>query len=345
MLRLGATRTGQSDIAAVRGSWADGFGDSLHQTLTKAVHAFETFLDVRHAGGITEADAIICAEGNSGDSCNFFGFKQFRAKVGRVEAGFPDVRKEVECAFGVNAGNSRNAVQLFPCVGPALVEFRKPAFQMILGSGQRRDGAFLGEGSWVAGAMALNGVNGFCDRLGRGEKSEPPAGHAPGFGEAVDDNGVFVMGRRKAGDAFMGRAVVKQMLVNFVAHDEDAFFDANVAESFNFFRGVDGAGRIAGGIEDEKARARCNGGAQLRGCDLEFSFVAGLENDGRGAGKLDHFGITEPIRRGNQDFVTLLAGRNDEVVTGMFAAAGDNDLGGLVSKPVLAFEFVGDGLA
>src|SRR5207247_11475631 len=41
----------------------------------------------------------------------------------------------------------------------------------------------------------------------------------------------------------------------------------------------------------------------------------------------------------------FLKGGEKEVVTGMFAAAGDNDLRRFVGQPVLALELVGDGLA
>ena len=66
---------------------------------------------------------------------------------------------------------------------------------------------------------------------------------------------------------------------------------------------------------------------------------------GVGAGELDHFRIAQPIRRGNDHFIAFLAGGEDDVVAGMLAAAGDDDLTGLVSEAVFAFELVGDGLA
>src|SRR6185312_183946 len=57
------------------------------------------------------------------------------------------------------------------------------------------------------------------------------------------------------------------------------------------------------------------------------------------------FGIAQPVGRGDDDFIAFLAGGEDDVVAGMFAAAGDNDLGGLVGEPVFFFVLVGDGLA
>ena len=66
---------------------------------------------------------------------------------------------------------------------------------------------------------------------------------------------------------------------------------------------------------------------------------------GLALGQLHHLRIAQPIRRRDDDLIAFLAGREDDVVTGMFAAAGNNDLRRLVAEPVLAFEFVRDGLA
>ena len=227
----------------------------------------------------------------------------------------------------------------------AFVEFGQPDFEMVLRAGQRGDGAFLGEAGRVAGAVALDGVNGFGDGLGRGAPAQPPAGHAPGFGEAMHDDRVLEVRGREAGDALGGRAVVEEVLVDFVAHDEDVLLDADVAEGFEFVGRIDGAGGVAGGVEDEQARARGDGGAQGVGGELELGLVGGLDDDGLGAGHLHHLRVAQPVGRGDDDFVAFLAGGEDDVEAGVFAAAGDDDLRGLVGEAVLAFVLVGDGLA
>jgi hypothetical protein len=70
------------------------------------------------------------------------------------------------------------------------------------------------------------------------------------------------------------------MFVDLVAHDEHALFDADVAERLDFVGGVDGAGRVAGRIEDQQAGARGDGGAELFRGDLELRLVGGLEMTG-----------------------------------------------------------------
>ena len=145
---------------------------------------------------------------------------------------------------------------------------------MRAGDGGQR--AFLGERSRVARAVALHGVNGLGNRLRRGQKTQPPAGHAPRLRKAVDDDGVFLMRGRKTGDALDLRAIVKQMLVNLVAHDEHVFLHANVAERLGFLRRINAAGRVARRIENEQPRVRRDGGAELRRRDFEFRLVGGL---------------------------------------------------------------------
>ena len=109
---------------------------------------------------------------------------------------------------------------------------------MVLRAGERGDAAFLREDGRVARAVALDGVNGLGNRLRRGQKAQPPAGHAPRLGEAVDDDGVLLVRGRKAGHALVHRAVVEQMFVDFVAHDEHALLDADVAERLDLFRRI-----------------------------------------------------------------------------------------------------------
>ena len=69
----------------------------------------------------------------------------------------------------------------------------------------------------------------------------------------------------------------------------------------------------------------------------------GRDDHRRGVGELDHFGIAQPVRRGNDDFVARLASGEDDVVTGMFRAAVDDDLRRLVVEAVVVLQFFGDG--
>src|ERR1051326_2542552 len=174
--------------------------------------------------------------------------------------------------------------------------------------------------------MALNGINSFCDWFPCGAPSEAPTCHAPGFSKSVDNNRVSEMCWRKAGDAFMDGAIVKQVLVDFITHDEHILFDANVPQRLDFIGSVNGACGIAGRIQNEQTCSRGDCFSQHRRGDLEFGRIICFDDDGICARKLNHFRITEPVRGGDDYLIVLFAGSEDNVVTGMFAATGDYDI-------------------
>src|SRR5206468_3168816 len=110
-----------------------------------------------------------------------------------------DVGKEVESALGIDTGDAGDAIQFFMSVTAPFGVFGQPAFQVILRPGQGGDRSFLGEGSWIAGAMALDGINGLGNGLRSGQIAEAPASHGISLGKPVNDYGMLVMGLGKAG--------------------------------------------------------------------------------------------------------------------------------------------------
>jgi hypothetical protein len=124
----------------VRWAWS-GSRRSLHQRLAEALDALQALLDVGHAGGVAETDVIIGAEGDAGDGCDFLGFEQPRTEVGGLQPGLRDVREQVKGALDVYAADAREAVELRPGIGAALVEFGQPELEMVLRAGESGDGA------------------------------------------------------------------------------------------------------------------------------------------------------------------------------------------------------------
>jgi len=52
----------------------------------------------------------------------------------------------------------------------------------------------------------------------------------------MHDDSVLVMGGRKTGDAHMFGAVIDELLVDLVAHDEHPFLDADIAQGLDSSR-------------------------------------------------------------------------------------------------------------
>src|SRR2546425_4702333 len=104
----------------------------LAQAPRELVQPFQPFLDVRHAGGVTEAKVIVRAKGDAGHGRDLFLFEQPRAEVGRLEAGLRNVREKVKRASGIATSNARDTVQFFPRVSAAFVILGEPLGQMVL---------------------------------------------------------------------------------------------------------------------------------------------------------------------------------------------------------------------
>ncbi len=315
------------------------------QRKNETLQAIEAFFNIGEVRRVTDAEVALGAERRSRDGGDFFGFEQAGAEVGALQSSSADIGEEVEGSLAVDAGDTWDAVEFLPGVAPAFGVFGEPAGEVLLGAVEGGDGAFLGEAGGIGRGMALDGVDGFGDGIRGGEKAQTPTGHGPGFGEAMNDDGVGLMVGAEARDGPVHRSVVEEVLVDFVAHDEDAMFHAKIAQGADFLGGVDASGGIAGGIEDKQPSAGSQGGAELVGGDLEFGAIGGWKDDGGRAGQLHHFGVTQPIGGRDDDVVAFLAGGEDDVVAGVFAAAGNDDLAGRVGEAILALELVGDGLA
>src|SRR5438552_2784288 len=122
---------------------------------------------------------------------------------------------------------------------------------MVLRPIQCGHGALLSKTGGITRAVALNGVDRLGDGFRRSKKSKPPTCHTPRLGEPMNENGMVVMCLGEAGDALMNGAVIEQMLVDFIAHNEHAAFDAKITKRFDFIRSINRTRRIARRVENE----------------------------------------------------------------------------------------------
>ena len=103
----------------------------LLQVLAEFLNSFQAFFDVRHAGGVADAEVVVSAERDAGHGGDLLRFEQLRAEFGGLKAGLGNVREQVKRALCVDARNTGNAVQLLVRETAAFVEFHQPGFQMI----------------------------------------------------------------------------------------------------------------------------------------------------------------------------------------------------------------------
>ena len=138
-------------------------------------------------------------------------------------------------------------------------------------------------------------------------------------------------------------AIIDELLVDFVGEDEDVFVERDIGQAGQFVLGVDGAGRIAGRVDDDHLGLRRHGVAEFVGRDLVVVLRLGRDDDRLRADELGHLGIAEPVGRGDDDFIARIERGEHGVEAGVLGAAGDDDLGGLVIESVVGLELLADG--
>ena len=94
--------------------------------------------------------------------------------------------------------------------------------------------------------MALNGIDGLGNRFGGRHEAQAPASHRPRLGQAMSENGVVLVLRGERGHAAVHRVPVDQVLVDFIAENQDTPGDTDIPQCLDFLRAVDGARRVAG---------------------------------------------------------------------------------------------------
>ena len=213
------------------------------------------------------------------------------AEFDRLEPKLGNVREKIESAFGIDARNAVDAVELGVSERSAAGKFCKPGSDVILRAVEGYDGTLLSKRRRVAGAVALDGVDCLGNRFRRGGKSNAPTSHRIRLGQPVDYDGVIQMRLRKAGNADVLGSVIDQLFVNLVAHDQYPAFDTDVAQGFEFLAGIKRAGRVARRIKNEQSGALGDGCPQLIRCDFEIGLVCGLYDDRSCLGQAHHLGI------------------------------------------------------
>ena len=179
--------------------------------------------------------------------------------------------------------------------------------------------------------MALDRINGFSHCFRRRQITEPPTCHGVGFAESVDGDGEVVRFFRQRRDADMFEVVVNEFLVNLVGQNVNVFLGRDLNDCLQFFTCINGASRIARAVHDQHLGARCHCIFEVFGPHLPGVALAGGHNHGFGTGQPDHVRVTDPVWRGDDDFVARLACCEDRVVARMLRTVAYDDLGGTIT--------------
>ena len=77
----------------------------------KLLEAGQSFIEDIQRGAVAEADAVVVAEGDTGDGGDLVAREQFVAEVDRLQAGVAGVNEEIERAFRFNHADVRDSLE------------------------------------------------------------------------------------------------------------------------------------------------------------------------------------------------------------------------------------------
>jgi hypothetical protein len=184
--------------------------------MQKAGQPFQTIIDRGLGSGTGQTDAAVVAEGDTWHHRQSHLVEQAVAQGHRIEAVMAHIREGIE-------GTLRR-LQLQPgdrahSVAQALttaVELRGHGQDAVAWPAHGSEGAVLGKGAHVAGALALQCRRGADHALVAGQPADAPAGHGPALGAAAHDYDALgqVGGHRR--QAVVAVAGCQQKLVDLV---------------------------------------------------------------------------------------------------------------------------------
>ena len=265
-----------------------------------------------------------------------------RAADAELREGAGNVGEHVEGAGGTRAGDTFEGVEPGVDVFGAGLKFLSHLFDTGLVAVQGGDKSVLSEGEGAAGGLGLD-LGHALDDVGRaGGVADPPAGHGVGLGASVEGDGVVVGVGGGGGVALEGVVAEDDAVIHLVAEDDNILALEHGGQGVDLGGGVEETAWVTGRIEDEGFGPRSDGRFQLGGSDLKGVVNIAEHVHRHAAAERGLLGVGDPVGGGDDDFVAFVEQGGEGEVEGLFAADGDDDLGGGVVERVFAGELGGN---
>ena len=164
------------------------------------------------------------------------------------------------------------------------------------------------------------------DVLRADHPAHPPAGHGVCLGDPVDDDAAVGQLGHLRHDRREQRVAVDQVFVDFVSDDPQAVGVGPLTDRRDLVGRVDRAGRVRRRDEHQDLgpvgplRLELFDGGQVAGG------LVGQHRHRNAASQPDRFGVSRPVRSGQQHLVTGIEDGRERVVERLLAPIGDQDL-------------------
>ena len=177
-----------------------------------------------------------------------------------------------------------------------------------------------------------------------GEVTQPPAGHGPTFGEAVDGETAIGQIRCNGRKAVVLLPLREQEFVDLITHHQQLGMTTHhLRHGFKLLAWHHPTGRVTGCIQHKQATARRD--RCFQGVDVELEPILGLGRDQLhlGAGQGGHLRVAQPVGRRQKHLISRIQQHLKQVVDRLLAAVGDQNLLGCGGDAVGAGQLLGDG--
>ena len=158
--------------------------------------------------------------------------QKFGGLHGRSQTG--DAYHDVKRSLGAHEGNAGHGGQPVEQHEPPAIQFFYHIRNVSLRAAQSGDGPPLRIGAGAHGGILMRAIDGGYEPFRTRRVPDARACHGIGFGKAVQDDGTFAhTGQRGDADVFL--AVKDDLLIDFVADDDEIMPDRQIRDALQRF--------------------------------------------------------------------------------------------------------------